>query len=84
MTLQQWITKSSYNYSFKEFSQSEDTPYNLALAFLANYERPANPNQPIRGTQAEFWYEFLGGIIPFSKKKNKWLMARSKKIRINY
>ena len=80
----QWIATSSYNYSFKEFSQSEDTPYNLALAFLANYERPANPNQPIRGTQAEFWYEFLGGIIPFSKKKNKWMMTRSKKIRINY
>ena len=80
----QWIATSSYNYSFKEFSQSDDTPYNLALAFLANYERPAEPNQPVRGTQAEFWYEFLGGIIPTSKKKNKWLMARSKKIRINY
>lgn len=80
----QWIATTSYNYSFKEFSQSEDTPYNLALAFLANYERPADPNQPVRGTQAEFWYEFLGGIIPLSKNKNKWLMARSKKIRINY
>lgn len=80
----QWIATTSYNYSFKEFSQSEDTPYNLALAFLANYERPADPNQPVRGTQAEFWFEFLGGIIPLSKKKNKWLMARSKKIRINY
>ena len=80
----QWIATSSYNYSFKEFSQSEDTPYNLALAFLANYERPADPNQPVRGTQAEFWYEFLGGIIPFSKNKNKWLQFKSRKKRIIY
>lgn len=60
----QWIATSTYNYSFKEFTQSTDTPYNLALAFLANYERPAEPNQPARGTQAEYWYEFLGGLPP--------------------
>lgn len=44
----QWIATSQYNYSFSEFTQSTDTPYNLALAFLANYERPADPNQPKR------------------------------------
>lgn len=73
----QWIATSKYNYSFKEFTQSTDTPYNLGLAFLANYERPADPNQPERGTQAEFWFEFLGGIPPtpevkIKKKKFPW------------
>ena len=80
----QWIATSTYNYSFYEFTQSTDTPYNLALAFLANYERPADPNQPARGTQAEFWYEYLGGIISSSSNKNKWLKFKSRKKRIIY
>ena len=80
----QWIATSSYNYSFYEFTQSTDTPYNLALAFLANYERPEDPNQPARGTQAEFWYEYLGGITPSSSNKNKWLQFKSRKKRIIY
>ena len=61
---QQWIATSSYNYSFEEFTKSTDTPYNLAMAFLANYERPEEPNQPIRGEYANNWYEYLGGIVP--------------------
>lgn len=61
---QQWIATSSYNYSFEEFTKSTDSSYNLALAFLANYERPADPNQPIRGTQAEDWFKFLSGETP--------------------
>lgn len=77
----QWIATSAYNFSFEEFSKSELSPYELGLAFLANYERPAEPNQPQRGTQAEFWFEFLGGVIP-RKKKNKWLLERNKKILI--
>ena len=79
----QWIATSTYNYSFYEFTQSTDTPYNLALAFLANYERPADPNQPSRGTQAEHWYEFLGGITPTptpTKKQHKfpWVLYAKK------
>ena len=71
----QWIATSSYNYSFEEFTKSTDTPYNLGLAFLANYERPADPNQPQRGTQAEAWFEFLGGVTPVEKKeKFKWVL----------
>lgn len=56
---QQWINKSM---SFKEFTQSTDSAYNLGLKFLAGYERPANPHQPKRGTQAETWYKFLTGL----------------------
>ena len=61
---QQWIATSQYNFSFEEFTKSTDTPYNLAMAFLANYERPEEPNQPIRGEYANNWYEYLGGITP--------------------
>lgn len=67
----QWIATSEYNYSFLEFTKSLDTPYNLAMAFLANYERPADPNQPSRGTQAEDWYEFLSGYVPPTPVKKK-------------
>lgn len=79
----QWIATSTYNYSFYEFTQSTDTPYNLALAFLANYERPADPNQPSRGTQAEYWYEYLGGLPPVptvtrKRKKFPWAVLTNK------
>lgn len=60
----QWIATSSYPLSFEEFTKSNDTPYNLAMAFLANYERPGDPNQPWRGTQANEWYEYLSGETP--------------------
>ena len=83
----QWIATNTYNYSFYEFTQSTDTPYNLALAFLANYERPADPNQPTRGTQAEYWYEFLGGLPPVPtttrKRKNFPWAVLTNKIRNN-
>lgn len=77
----QWIPTSTFNFSFEEFKNSTDTPYNLGLAFLANYERPADPNQPNRGTQAEQWFEFLGGITPitlFKKRKFKWVIYARK------
>ena len=52
----QWIHSSM---TFREFTQSTDTPYNLGLLFLSAYERPANPHQPIRGEQAEYWFSVL-------------------------
>lgn len=78
----QWIATSAYPESFKEFTQSKGNPYDLAIEFLANYERPADPNQPIRGTQAEQWYQYLkawkpvlpgSGEIEPEKKKSKWI-----------
>ena len=81
-TKTQWIATSAYPESFKEFTQSKGKPYNLAIEFLANYERPADPNQPIRGTQAEQWYQYLkdwkpvlpgSGDIEPEKKKSKWI-----------
>ena len=80
----QWIPTQTYNYSFQDFKESTDSPYNLALAFLANYERPADPNQPYRGNQALAWYEYLGGIIPptpsgGSSNTKKWHYWKSRK-----
>lgn len=71
----QWIPTQTYNFTFEQFKTSQDTAYNLALAFLANYERPADPNQPQRGLQAEIWFQFLGGLPP-TRTKNYWKFRR--------
>lgn len=63
-TGQQWIPTDTYPMTFREFTQSTDTPYNLAMVFIRNYERPAEPDQPIRGIYAIYWYDFLGGTPP--------------------
>lgn len=79
----QWIATTQYNYSFEDFTHSTDMPYNLGMAFLTNYERPLDPNQPARGTQSQEWYEFLGGVIPpipsrTKKKKYPWAVMTNK------
>lgn len=60
----QWIPVASYPMSFEEFTKSTQSPEYLANVFLRNYERPANINQPIRGTQAKAWYDFLKNWKP--------------------
>ena len=57
----QWIATSKYPMSFSEFKESTLPPYELGMAFLLNYERPADQNQPDRGTQAEYWFDNLEG-----------------------
>jgi hypothetical protein len=58
----QWINGSM---TFLQFTQSTDTANNLAMMFITSYERPANPDQPNRGTQADYWYTNLtGGTNP--------------------
>ena len=54
----QWINSSM---TFKQFTKSTRSPYELGLLFLSSYERPADPNQPIRGEQAEYWFDTLDG-----------------------
>jgi hypothetical protein len=58
---QQWIATSQYPMSFQEFKASTLTPEYLAQVFIRNYERPRYPNQPIRSTQARYWYDNLEG-----------------------
>lgn len=61
---QQWISTTAYPMSFEEFTQSTDAPYDLAGAFLYNYERPKTPDPDTRGKQAEEWYTFITGLPP--------------------
>jgi hypothetical protein len=66
----QWNPTDTYPLTFEEFSKSTDTPYNLALMFLTNYERPLHPDQPNRGDQANYWYQTLTlNPIPTQRKK---------------
>jgi len=56
----QWININS-GMTFKQFTQSTESPYQLGLYFLSDYERPAESNQPIRGEQAQAWFDELDG-----------------------
>ena len=55
----QFIPSAYSSMTFEEYVHSTDSPYDLGLIFLANYERPKNPNQPIRGTLAQQWFNEL-------------------------
>lgn len=77
----QWGATSQFPMSFRQYSQSNDSAGSLALAFLANYEKPANPVQPIRSVQAEQWYTLLHGSTPTPQPTNKkktpiWVFLR--------
>lgn len=68
---EQWIATSAYPLSFTEFANytnsnmsDEDICIYLANAFLRNYERPENKNQPIRGKQAYKWFLYFGAVSP--------------------
>ncbi|PZL74106.1 hypothetical protein CI088_07885 [Enterococcus plantarum] len=66
---QQWIATNSYPYSFKAFTNKKNIS-ECAYAFITNYERPLNPNQPIRATQAQYWYDKLRGLTGDVSWKN--------------
>lgn len=79
----QWIPTSQYNFSFQEFTTSNETPEYLASAFLKNYERAGVEVEEQRRTNARAWYEYLGGITPTpTEKEHKfpWVLY-AKKIR---
>lgn len=60
----QFYPSAEYPMTFQEFKVSTENPYKLALVFLANYEKPADPNQPQRGLNAQYWYNYLTGVPP--------------------
>lgn len=61
----QWYATPSYNMTFLQFKTSTIDPFTLAMAFLRNYERPANIDQPNRGYNAQHWYNIItGGLLP--------------------
>jgi hypothetical protein len=48
--------------TFKQFTQSKQSPEVLADIFIRYYERPYNANQPLRQTQARKWFNLLQNI----------------------
>jgi hypothetical protein len=57
---QQFTPTTEYPITFTEFTQSTDSPYNLACAFLHNYEKPLNSDQnETRGNYAQYWWDWL-------------------------
>ena len=68
---EQYYPTTDYPETFAEFKVSTADPYYLGMAFLRNYERPADPDQTARGTQAEKWYAFLSGLGPFTPSTTK-------------
>lgn len=61
--LQYYKTKN-YPLTFQQYIESEENPGYLAYAWLNNYERPADRNQPKRQKQALFWYQEFNGTPP--------------------
>jgi murein DD-endopeptidase MepM/ murein hydrolase activator NlpD len=57
----QWFGGYSDVMTFQQFTQSLETPEYLAEVFIKTYEHPADPEQPIRGTQARYWFDTLTG-----------------------
>lgn len=71
----QFAPAGDYNMTFTEFKNSTLSPNELGMIFLACYERPADPNQPARGENAEYWYTYITGLSfeEDDKKKRKGL-----------
>ncbi|WP_204988009.1 phage tail tip lysozyme [Sporolactobacillus pectinivorans] len=55
----QFYPSYSYSMTSTQFITSTESAETLGLVFLANYERPKNPDQPQRGDQAQYWYDQL-------------------------
>lgn len=58
-----WIDQG-YGLTYDQYAQSTIDAGELALIYLANRERPADPYQPIRATQAREWFTYLSGWDP--------------------
>lgn len=71
---EQYYKTPGYPLTFRQFSQSTDSPYYLACAFAWNYERSSTvlygteaekeALRKLRGNSANAWYEYLTGLEP--------------------
>lgn len=57
----QWYSTSSYPLSWKQWASSTEDAGYLALAFQANYERPASLHQE-RAGYARAWYQYFTSL----------------------
>lgn len=64
----QWLTTTTYNFTFDQFKRSTESPEYLASAFLKNFERAGEEVEEKRRSQAKTWYAFISsdssGFIP--------------------
>lgn len=58
----QYYATNAFNFSFYDFAHSTQTPEYLAKAFIYNYERPYNYNQPQREIYARNWYNYISKL----------------------
>lgn len=58
-----WIDQG-YGLTYDQYAHSTMDAGDLALIYLANRERPADPYQPVRATQARAWFTYLSGWDP--------------------
>lgn len=58
----QYYATNAFNFSFYDFAHSTQTPEYLAKAFIYNYERPYNYDQPQRETYARNWYNYISKL----------------------
>lgn len=70
----QWLSQGIM--SFYEFSQSTQTPAQLARVFFTCYERGTVYGD--RDTYANNWYQYLGGVGPLSPRPPIWLLFKLK------
>lgn len=73
-----WIETSGYEISFQDFSRSTRDVSWLAMAFLNNYERPADPDQPDRAELAQKWYTYLASGFIYHPRLDTTGMEGSK------
>lgn len=77
----QWIATSSYNLTFKEFSNSNNSVEYLSKAFLLNYERPADQSESVQNYRASLgakWYSYLTGETPSGPGQGPTAKAKRK------
>lgn len=72
----QWYATPEYPMTFEEFKVSKLPPDYLAMVFIANYERPFDTNQPIRGEQALYWWDFLEGGTPPEPSEGDYILIK--------
>lgn len=58
----QWSTDNILHYTWDDYVNSHETPEILARVFVWAYERPENPDIPLRQEKARFWYNYFNRL----------------------
>lgn len=77
-----YIPTQSYPLTMQQFRESTSDPGYLALAWLYNYERPADPAATAaeRAAQATWWYDFIVNH-PYVDKQGNILLLKRRRLR---